>query len=61
MTDFKANKEKSQENQDLETKKEEKTLSFEEVMAANKANEERLAKERLKANESVKRSYRLKP
>jgi hypothetical protein len=34
--------------------------SFEEIMERNKRNEERLKRERNKANKSVTRSYRLK-
>lgn len=35
-------------------------LSFEEAIAKNAANQKRLAEARAKANESVKRSHRLK-
>lgn len=36
-------------------------LSFEEIMRRNMENKERLKKDRAKANQSVIRSYRLKP
>ena len=35
-------------------------LTFEEIMKKNEANKKRLAAERVKANKSVTRSYRLK-
>ncbi|MGE0172427.1 MAG: hypothetical protein AB7T49_06575 [Oligoflexales bacterium] len=43
----------------IEVEKEE--LSFAEVMRRNKSNDDRLRKERQKANKNVIRSYRLKP
>jgi hypothetical protein len=36
-------------------------LSFMQIMMRNKANEERLKRDRQKANKGVIRSYRLKP
>lgn len=36
-------------------------LTFEEIMRRNIENKERMKKERAKANQSVIRSYRLKP
>jgi hypothetical protein len=40
---------------------EQEELSFMETMRRNKANDDRLRKERAKANKNVIRSYRLKP
>lgn len=39
---------------------EEKVMDFEETMEYNKKNKERIEKERLAANKSVLRSYRIK-
>ena len=55
-------KDKSKEEQakSASDAKSEDTPSFEEVMKQNQKNKERMEKERLSANKSVLRSYRIK-
>lgn len=55
-----ARKEQSNAPQNASPKKEEAELSFDEVMRRNNQNEERLRKERERANKGVLRSYRIK-
>ena len=53
--------EKKKEPKEKEESIEEKTeFTFEEIIQQNKANQERVARERAKSNKGVTRSYRLK-
>ena len=52
-----AKKDKQSSDEELDNKPKE---SFEDIMKKNKEKEEKLARERLKNNDSVTRSYRLK-
>jgi hypothetical protein len=53
-------KEKTEETKEKASEAKDSELSFDEIMKKNKAIEERMKKERLNANKSVLRSYRIK-
>lgn len=59
LAEFKNKAKEKTENADKP--KDESDVDFAAIEASNKAKAERLAKERARANQSVKRSYRLNP
>jgi hypothetical protein len=60
FTNRNKDKDKEQDTKSASDVKSEEDPSFEEVMKQNQKNKERMEKERLSANKSVLRSYRIK-